>query len=211
MKVLQIKIAGMTPLLMRAFTDEDQMKASSGSTTSAAGREYGTPYEQAKKHLYVSEQDGAVIIPQPNLFACIIAAGKFFKAGKSKVTTMKTSLIPACVAFSDTEFPLEHDGWQVDTRAVRIPATGGRIQRHRPLFDKWAVGFTCTLDTDEMSEKLFREIVDAAGSKIGLGDFRPETKGPFGRFAVVSWEELGDEADLTPTLPEASKPPLAAE
>jgi hypothetical protein len=39
-----------------------------------------------------------------------------------------------------------------------------------------------------MDPKLFREIVDAAGKRIGLGDFRPATKGPFGKFVVTSWE-----------------------
>lgn len=34
---------------------------------------------------------------------------------------------------------------------------------------------------------LFREIVDAAGKRIGLGDFRPACKGPFGKFTVTSW------------------------
>lgn len=34
---------------------------------------------------------------------------------------------------------------------------------------------------------LFREIVDAAGKRIGLGDFRPACKGPFGKFVVTSW------------------------
>jgi len=30
--------------------------------------------------------------------------------------------------------------------------------------------------------------VDAAGKRIGLGDFRPDCKGPFGRFVVTKWK-----------------------
>jgi hypothetical protein len=37
--------------------------------------------------------------------------------------------------------------------------------------------------------KLFREVVDAAGKRIGLGDFRPDCKGPYGRFSVTRWQE----------------------
>jgi hypothetical protein len=40
-----------------------------------------------------------------------------------------------------------------------------------------------------MSKELFRDIVDSAGRRIGLGDFRPDRKGPFGKFVVVSWKE----------------------
>ena len=193
MKQLSVKIEGVAPLLMHAFTDADQMAATSGSRGSSAAAERLDPVEQARQHLYVSASDGeTIIIPQPMLFSAIIAAGKFHKVGKSKITTMRTSLIPGCLFFEDTEFPLSHEGWSVDTRAVRMPSTGGRIQRHRPIFHTWSVSFSAALDTDEMSQRLLRQIVDDAGKKIGIGDFRPECKGPFGRFTVQQWHAEED-------------------
>jgi hypothetical protein len=33
-----------------------------------------------------------------------------------------------------------------------------------------------------------RVIVNDAGSRVGLLDFRPEKKGPFGRFSVIKWD-----------------------
>jgi len=38
------------------------------------------------------------------------------------------------------------------------------------------------------NEKTVRMLVNDAGKKIGLGDYRPQRKGPFGRFSVVGWE-----------------------
>lgn len=188
MTELNIRIEGKTPLLCNRFTDEAAMSATSGTRMSTNG-DKGTPQEQAEGKLYISAQDGKPMIPQPNLYRCIIDAGKFFKAGKSKVTTQKSSLIPSCVDMDEIEYPIEHkEDWQVDTRAVRIPSTGGRILTHRPMFNDWALDFTVQLDTDVMGEKLFREIVDKAGAAIGLGDFRPDTKGPFGKFVVTHWE-----------------------
>jgi hypothetical protein len=75
------------------------------------------------------------------------------------------------------------------TRAVRIPSTGGRILCHRPCFHDWKLSFTLHVDTDMLSPNLLREIVDAAGKRIGLGDFRPDCKGPFGKFVVTNWQE----------------------
>lgn len=83
---------------------------------------------------------------------------------------------------------MEPQDWSIDTRAVRIPSTGGRILRHRPIFHDWKLEFTLDLDTELLSEKLLRQIVDAAGKRIGLGDFRPDCLGPYGRFVVNSWE-----------------------
>lgn len=57
--------------------------------------------------------------------------------------------------------------------------------------------FTATIDTDLISEGLFRELVDAAGKRIGLGDFRPDCKGPFGKFVVTQWtrKDLAEAAE----------------
>lgn len=180
-------IEGYSPMLCNRFTDEAQMDATSGNRVATHG-DKGSPKSQAEKKLYVG-LDGDLMIPQPNLFSCIIAAGKFFKAGKSKVTTLKSSLIPACVEIDGVELKLiSKEGWEVDTRAVRIPSTGGRILCHRPKFNDWKVDFTMELDTEIMTVSLLREIIDAAGKRIGLGDFRPDCKGPFGRFKVIQWE-----------------------
>lgn len=187
MKTIDIVIEGTTPLLMNKFHDAAQMAATNGTRLSSIG-EKGTPREQASLKLYVGH-DGKPMIPQPNLFRCIIDAGTYFKAGKSKVTTQKSSLIPACVEIDGIELPVESDeGWDVDTRAVRIPSTGGRILAHRPCFNSWKIAFVARIEEDMISERLFREVVDAAGKRIGLGDFRPATKGPFGKFVVAHWQ-----------------------
>lgn len=188
MKVIHIRIEGRTPLLCHRFTDASAEAATNGTRTSVVG-DKGTPREQAEAGLYVSEHDGKHVIPQPNLMRSIIDAGKFHKAGKSKVTTQKNSLIPACVDLPEVEYPIESkEGWDVDTRAVRIPSTGGRILRHRARFNDWALEFDVNLDESMIGVKTFRDIVDDAGSKIGLGDFRPDCKGPFGKFKVVTWK-----------------------
>ena len=191
MILIDCTIRGTSPLLMNRFTDAAQIAATEGTRATLTG-DKGTPMEQASAALYQTE-GGIVAIPQPNLFRCLIDAGKFFKAGKSKVTTQKSSLIPACVAISEIMLPVIHkEPWTVDTRPVRIPATGGRILRHRLCFNDWGLRFTLELEQTEMSEKLLREIVDAAGRKIGLGDFRPDCKGPFGRFVVENWAAIED-------------------
>jgi len=183
---VEIEIQGITPLLTNRFTDEAQMSASSSTRISIVG-DKGSPREQAEKKLYVGA-DGVLMIPGPNMFRCLIEAGKFFKAGRSKVTTQKSSLLPACVSLLEIEIPIQHkEPWQVDTRAVRIPSTGGRILAHRPCFHDWKLGFEVDLDTDLMGVNLLREIVDAAGKRIGLGDYRPDCKGPFGKFVVSHW------------------------
>lgn len=188
MKTIEITIEGKTPLLCNRFGDAAQMSATEGTRTSAVG-DRGTPMEVAEGKLYKGSNEKPMI-PAPNLFRSIIDAGKFFKVGKSQVTTQKSSLIPACLAIEEIELPLvSKERWMVDTRPVRNPSTGGRFLTHRPCFHSWSLKFTATLDESMLAPKLLRDIVDAAGSRIGLGDFRPACKGPFGKFVVTSWKE----------------------
>jgi hypothetical protein len=189
MKLL-IRIEGTTPLICNRFTDEAAAAASGGTRGSGAAQDRGTPLEIAQSKIYTG-LDGEPMIPQPNLMRCIVEGGRFHKAGKTQLTTSKSSHLYACVEIDGAEIKLDHkQPWKVDTRAVRIPSTGGRILAHRPMFDDWALEFHVTLDTSIVGAKIFRAIVDDAGRRIGLGDFRPATKGPYGKFVVTKWQEI---------------------
>jgi hypothetical protein len=190
---LKITIEGTAPLLCNQFTDEAAMNASNGTRTSSAGGDRGTPQEICQKLLYTG-LDGKPMIPQPNLMRCLVDGGRFHKIGKSQVTTTKSTMLYACVDIDGAEIPLQHkQPWRVDTRAVRIPTTGGRILKHRPVFDDWQLKFEVSLDEQMIGAGLFRMIVDDAGKRIGLGDFRPACKGPFGKFVVTHWSAVKGE------------------
>lgn len=186
---IDIEISGVTPLICHKFTDAAALSSSSGSRGSSSAADRGTPLEQAQSKLYIG-LDGGFIIPQPNLMRCLIDGGRFHKVGKTQLTTAKSSQLYACVDIHGSEIKIIHkQPWKVDTRAVRIPATGGRILAHRPMFDDWGLAFIVELDTSIVSSKLFRAVVDDAGKRVGLGDFRPATKGPYGKFVVNVWAE----------------------
>lgn len=185
--LIKCRIKGVSPLLCNRFTDAQQQAVSSQINASVVG-ERGTPREQAEPKLY-RDSHGHPILPGPNLFASLVAAGTFIKAGKSKLTTMKSSIVPAGLSIPEIELPLSPSAWETDSRPVVIPSTGGRVMCHRPRFDAWSVSFTLEIDESLFSERVVRELVDHAGKRIGVGDFRPARRGPFGRFVVESWKK----------------------
>lgn len=177
---IDIEISGITPLLMHRFNIDDSGQAKDKDIT---------PREAAHKVCYINDE-GRLYYPSTNIFSAIIEAGKFHKCGKVKVTTARSSLIPAGLMIDDEIiFFTKPDTWEVDSRAVVIPSTGGRIVCHRPRLDKWCLNFTLTLDTQMFTTKFVRLVIDDAGSKVGLGDFRPSRKGIYGRFVVTGWKE----------------------
>jgi hypothetical protein len=189
---ISITIKGITPLLMNRFHEGNEIAVSSGTSAVQVG-DKGTPRQQAEKKIY-ADKEGNLYIPGPNLFACLINAGKFHKVGKSKVTTQKSSLIPAGITVEEIIVPMTNGNggkpaWEVDSRSVVIPSTGGRIMCHRPRVDEWGARFTLDVDTEMFHPKFVRTLMDDAGKKVGICDYRPERKGPFGRFVVTAWEE----------------------
>ena len=72
---------------------------------------------------------------------------------------------------------------------MTIPATKGRIMRHRPRFDQWGAQFSLLVDDDQLALETAHQLLNEAGNSIGIGDFRPEKRGPFGTFRVTRWEE----------------------
>ena len=83
---------------------------------------------------------------------------------------------------------LDVKDYAIDSRRVVVAATKGAIVRHRPRLDKWGVTFTLHYDDVLLSAANVRAIVDAAGSRVGVLDFRPAWKGPFGKFMVTQWK-----------------------
>jgi len=189
--IIKVEIQGDTPLLCNRFTDANAEAVENGTTKTMVGRK-GTPRERAEPKLYVA--GGVPVIPGPNIFRAIIDAGRFHKSGRSMITTGKSSLIPGGVMVLEADCPIVNPEctdptWEVDSRRVVIPG-GGAIMCHRPRFDAWRLAFTLDVDESMFDESIVRLLVDDAGKKIGLGDFRPARKGPFGRFSVVSWDLL---------------------
>src|SRR4029077_9078630 len=192
----KIEISGESPLLCNRFTDAAMLKIDGGTSaiSSAAGK--GTPRERESERLYI-DSGGRPVLPGPNLYRAIVDAGRFHKAGKEKITTLKSSLVPAGMWLREIELPIVDGAWEPAVRAVVNPATGGRMIACRPRFDRWLVQFALDVDEKMFSLSMVRTLVDDAGQKIGVGDFRPARKGPFGRFRVTNWV-TGEESGRIP-------------
>jgi len=177
-ELIHVQISGITPLIVNRFHEEAQQEATGGVH---GRRERPSPEEDARDRLY--EADGAPYFPAENLRQSIIGAASRTKIGRRAATT------DVAAALFITPFALPIAGeWHVDSRPVVIPATKGRILRHRPMFDDWAIALDLQIDVDLIDTRTVRKILDDAGNYVGIGDFRPARKGPYGRFRVDSWQ-----------------------
>jgi hypothetical protein len=143
------------------------------------------PEQQAEHAAYRDEATRQLYIPGLAFQRSLVGAAKFSK-GRGRLSLQGevcacVMVTPECALLGTTKFV-------VDSRPVVIAATKGRILRHRPRLDIWSTTFEIEFDPTLLRESQMRKIVDDAGSRVGLLDFRPERKGSFGRFSVVNWK-----------------------
>lgn len=173
MKKILVTIQGTSPLLMHKYPFEP-----------IKGIEKKSAKEQAEIAAY-RDESGVLFIPGRNVFRALISGGKFSK-GRGKATLQ--TMIPAAVTVEPERLSLNVKIYEVDSQPGVNPTTKGRMMVHRPRLDKWAISFEIIYDETLLTEAQVREVVDSTGSRVGLLDFRPEKKGPYGKFIVVRWE-----------------------
>lgn len=198
MSVVQVEItcAGATPLLMNRLTPETLEQIRTKAKKSKNASKPATPRLEAEPKVYLTKA-GDPYVPTENLLACLIAAGQSVRLdGKKQVSTAKSTMLPAFLTLEDLFLPLldapggKPPAWEVDVRPGRNPNGGEAVCLCRPRFDKWAFTVHALVDLDEIAMQTVRDLFDIAGKRIGLGDFRPQRKGIFGRFVVTHWNEI---------------------
>lgn len=63
--------------------------------------------------------------------------------------------------------------------------------RYRPEFPEWRILAEIKFNASVISAEQIANLINTAGFAIGIGEWRPEKNGSYGRFHVASEEELG--------------------
>lgn len=177
---INVTIKGTSPLLMHKFPMEP-----------IEAIEKKPIEEQAEYAAYREPDTKELFIPGVNVQRALVAAAVYSK-GKGRASLQKQAA--ACLMISPERLLLGTKKYTIDSRPVVIKATGGRIIRHRPRQDEWSVDFVLEYDDTLLKESEVRRIVDDMGKRVGLLDFRPACKGPFGRSMVTKWEPANGES-----------------
>lgn len=72
--------------------------------------------------------------------------------------------------------------YEIDTRRAVVVKQG--ILRSRPKFEDWACELELEIDEDMIPVSLVLENLNEAGMLAGIGDYRINKGGPFGRYKV---------------------------
>jgi hypothetical protein len=180
--LIKYTIEGISPLLMHKFSDETYNQSKRVAKNM-------TPREIADQYAY-KLPDGELYIPGECIYASIREAGKYHIFEKKKITTGKSTVLPAGMIMIDEFCGLGTKDFEVDSRSAVNGAIGARIISHRPRLDKWKTSFTLQIVMDFFPMNLIDAMICDAGNRCGLLSYRPLNKGYFGRFMIVGKEEV---------------------
>lgn len=190
MKTVTVEIRGITPLLIHRFSEDAEQQ----KRTRRVEIKKVDPREEATKHAYIAK-NGTFYFNAFSITGCMGNAGASHKSTGSRRSLR--FVVPAAVRMTtDAITILNGDNtkaaqdFEVDSRPVTIPATKGRVMRHRPRFNEWGAKFEIQIDDDMLGVETAQQLLQEGGLSYGIGDFRPEKKGPFGTFRVVSFKEI---------------------
>lgn len=197
----KISIKGETPLLMHSLdTALDQFSeialrikaitSKKGSNQTAADVKE-IRYLECLRSIWVDEND-APTIPARAFRAVIEQSARKLRQGP----LVREGLFVQ----PDTEFVYDRQklGEKAEEVAKNVQFTvpvtvqRAKVLRTRAQFPEWSASFVVETFEDIVSKEHLTEWLGIAGTRIGIGDWRPAKSGHHGRFQLVSIEALGD-------------------
>jgi hypothetical protein len=185
MKVCTVTFAGAAPYsASRAHCAEKLPKETADAYEERTWRE--------KAHI----ENGQVVIPPMAFKIGLDRAAKMLGKqipGKGKSTY--TKFFESGVIVTDPvpiapESDIQKE--RIHANADGVRGSGKRVWRNFPRVDSWKGKVTFHIIADEITPDVFEETVKYAGLAVGVGRFRPERGGYFGRFTIekVDWKEI---------------------
>lgn len=183
MKLITIAIEGVTPLLMNA---PGQMMLDMANGSIKTKKSILGPAEEAEMGTYRNSK-GNLCFPTAAFRGAVIGGAKGRTVGRTGLGTILMGSVFPMDATTDlfdprTKKPLRN--YEIDIRRVVLNKTSA-IMRSRPRLDNWSANVRLEVDPDFTDEEVVRQMLQIGGSRVGIGNYRPEKSGTFGRFKVL--------------------------
>lgn len=185
MRRFTLECVGTVPMLMHAIDEESLRPEKQSEATKPDSTILPDGTLKWWKYAYFDEKIGCYI-PTENIYKMAQAAGA--KVVYKSRETM-SSICAAFVFAEPSRIQLLEDGKPVLRRDDLKPfqkacksqpskRDSGRVLRIRPIFYNWSFVCDLVVTSDDIPEDRIRKVLDVAGMRMGLGDWRPL----FGRF-----------------------------
>lgn len=184
MKTVNVEIQGTSALLINRFGEVAELPGKSMK----GKKDYGTPRSQAEKTAYYDEDTKLLWVPSSWVSGTVKSVASDYKLTGTRKSVKSVS--------GGAVVPLEEKCYfkeryklsdiEIDSRPVVIQRA--RIMRSRARLEKWSITLALQIDDEILDLETVHNILNDAGRRAGIGDYRPQKGGPFGRFIVTKWK-----------------------
>jgi len=179
-RVVKIPIVGTSPLIVHNFSEKSrhEIEAKQQGKSKASKHDIRIPEEeyQAAKHISIDGWDG---FPAGGFKKCLVRGAKAVGLVMKDVQA-SVFIEPDCVKSNLVKINGES---QMRTDMVRI-GMGSADVRYRPEYPEWEAELTISFNEGLVSLDQIFQMTYAAGYGVGIGDWRPERSGNYGRFTL---------------------------
>jgi len=183
---VEIPIVGISPLLVHKFSEKitKEMEAKQQGKAKSAKHTIRIPEEECEAAKHLSE-DGWDGFPVGGFKKCLVRGAK---AVGMVMTDVRAGVFiePDCVKKNLVKINRKSN---LRTDPVRV-GNGSADIRYRPEYQEWNAILTITFNEGLVSINQVFQMVYAGGYGTGIGDWRPEKGGNFGRFTLKDLSSL---------------------
>jgi hypothetical protein len=180
-KTITLMLVGDSPLIVHAWSEKAKREMLDKQMKKAAkGREAKDPEADYRACFYHTD-DGAYGFPAIGVKSAMVNAARFLDA---KMTVMRGAFHIDAEMLPVIGEPRPREDM------VRV-GMGTADIRYRPEFVDWRIPVTIKFNEAAISAEQIANLLNVAGFGVGIGEWRPEKNGSYGRFHVGTSEELG--------------------
>ena len=185
-QTVNVKIRGLSPVILHRWSDKAKKEMLDKQMKKTVKKEAKSPEEQFEASVYRLE-DGTPAFPADGFKKAMIRGAKqlgltmtdmrtgFFVHGEYSQKEDR-ELVPINGELQMREDPVRNEGNKADIR-------------YRGQVIEWEATLNITYNAAVVSFDYIVNMLNAAGFGVGVGDWRPERDGIFGRFEVVPGEQ----------------------
>jgi hypothetical protein len=178
---MTVRIKSLSPFIQHKWSEKSlQMMKDKHAGLRVRNREVRDPHQEFLDATYRCE-DGRYGFPAGGIKAALIEAahkdiGLDKKLLRKSLFVRPDDKVNNLIAM-ETEEPIMRED------VVRIGQSQTDI-RYRPEFLDWAMTLKLEFDSQSLSQENILNLIERAGFGVGLGEWRPEKGGEYGRFSV---------------------------
>ena len=203
---LKLLVSGKTQLVCQAFSEKAKRTMLGGQTKAPKqGREARDPQADYEACFYYTD-DGHYAMPSVAFKKAAIRAAT--DVGM-KMTDIRRAF------FVNDEYVRIYGEPHMRNHHLSAPgdlvrnANGVADLRFRPEWTEWAAVLDIEFNTRVITKEQIINLFNVAGFGVGIGEWRPEKSGGWGRFYVVTDAQLEDTVDRFDIDPEVLTPVAA--